>query len=103
MIAASPGRRTYQDRLRRGYKPDAAAVGLTSGVPYDLRGPFVSLLVWTDQTMLEVCRQAGHSVGICQRHCAGIFEDYDPAERTGAEAVIQRLPNLVCAKCARCR
>ena len=71
------------------YKPHAAGVGLTSGVPYDLRGSFVSLLAWEGQTMLEVARQAGHSVAICERHYAGIFEDYDPAQRTSAEAAIR--------------
>ena len=71
------------------YKPHAAGVGLTSGVPYDLRGSFVSLLAWEGQTMLEVARQAGHSVAICERHYAGIFEDYDPAVRTSAEAAIR--------------
>jgi hypothetical protein len=69
--------------------PARAAVGLTSGVPYDLRGSFVSLLAWEGQTMLEVARQAGHSVAICERHYAGIFEDYDPAQRTSAEAAIR--------------
>ena len=39
--------------------------------------------------MLEVARQAGHSVTICERHYAGIFEDYDPANRTSAEAAIR--------------
>jgi hypothetical protein len=48
------------------YKPHASSIGLTSGVPYDLRGSFVSLLAWDGQTMLEVARQAGHSVAICE-------------------------------------
>ncbi|HEV7853482.1 MAG TPA: tyrosine-type recombinase/integrase [Mycobacterium sp.] len=91
----------YRNRRRRIYKPHAAAVGLTSGVPYDLRGSFVSLLAWEGQTMLEVARQAGHSVAICERHYAGIFEDYDPAQRTSAEAAIRaaREPGVrgVCA------
>ena len=79
----------YRNWRRRVYKPHAAAVGLTSGVPYDLRGSFASLLAWEGQTMLEVARQAGHSVAICERHYAGIFEDYDPAQRTSAEAAIR--------------
>ena len=91
----------YQHWRRHVYKPNAAAVGLTSGVPYDLRGSFVSLLAWEGQNMLEVARQAGHSVAICERHYAGIFEDYDPAKRTSAEAAIRaaREPGVrgVCA------
>jgi hypothetical protein len=74
---------------------------LTSGVPYDLRGSFASLLAWEGQTMLEVARQAGHSVAICERHYAGIFEDHDPAQRTSAETAIRaaREPGVrgVCA------
>jgi integrase len=91
----------YHNWRRRVYKPNAAAVGLTSGVPHDLRGSFVSLLAWEGQTMLEVTRQAGHSVAICERHYAGIFEDYDPANRTSTEAAIRaaREPDVrgVCA------
>ena len=91
----------YQHWRRHVHKPNAAAVGLTSGVPYDLRGSFVSLLAWEGQNMLKVARQAGHSVAICERHYAGIFEDYDPANRTSAEAAIRaaREPGVrgVCA------
>jgi hypothetical protein len=58
-------------------------------VPYDLRGSFVSLLAWEGQNMLEVARQAGHPVAICERHYAGIFEDYYRANRTSAEAAIR--------------
>jgi hypothetical protein len=40
-------------------------------------------------------------VAICERHYAGIFEDYDPANRTSAEAAIRaaREPDVrgVCA------
>jgi hypothetical protein len=39
--------------------------------------------------MLDVARQAGHSVEICDRHYAGIFETLDPAERTSVEAAIR--------------
>jgi len=33
----------------------------------------------------EVTRQAGEPVVICERHYAGIFEDYEPAKRTSGE------------------
>lgn len=91
----------YQHWRRSVYKPNAAALGLTSGVPYDLRGSFVSLLAWEGYTLLEVARQAGHSVAICDRHYAGIFEDVNPAKRVTAEAAIRaaRVPGVrgVCA------
>jgi len=92
----------YRNWRQRVYQPNAATLGLASSVPYDLRGSFVSLLAWEGQTMLEVARQAGHSVAICERHYAGIFEDYDPANRTSAEAAIRAARDLMCAKCARC-
>ena len=73
---------------RRVYQPNAKAVGLSSPVPYDLRGSWVSLLAWEGKTLLEVARQAGHSVAVCDRHYAGIFEA-GPAERTSAAAAIR--------------
>jgi integrase len=73
---------------RRVYQPNARAVGLTSPVPYDLRGSWVSLLAWEGKTLLEVARQAGHSVAVCDRHYAGIFEA-GPPKRTSAAAAIR--------------
>jgi len=73
---------------RRVYQPNAKAVGLSSSVPYDLRGSWVSLLAWEGKTLLEVARQAGHSVAVCDRHYAGIFEA-GPRERTSAAAAIR--------------
>jgi integrase len=85
---------------RRVYQPNATAVGLSSPVPYDLRGSWVSLLAWEGKTLLEVARQAGHSVAVCDRHYAGIFEA-GPPERTSAAAAIRaaREPGVrgVCA------
>ncbi len=74
---------------RRVYRPNAAAVGLEGARPYDLRGSFVSLLIWEGQTIVEVARQAGHSVATCDRHYARMFEDFDPERRQSAEAVIR--------------
>ena len=56
--------------------------------PYALRGSFVSLLVWEGRTMLEVAAQAGHGVDVCEMYYARIFEGYDTARRTSAEAAI---------------
>jgi hypothetical protein len=36
----------------------------------------------------QVARQAGHSVAVCDRHYAGIFEA-TPGERVSAEAAIR--------------
>jgi hypothetical protein len=48
----------------------------------------VFLLVWEGRTMLEVAAQAGHGVDVCEMYHAPIFEGYDPARRTSAEAAI---------------
>ena len=69
---AYPWRRWDWSHWRnRVYKPHARAVGLPTPVPYDLRGSFVSLLAWEGYTLLEVARQAGHSVAVCDRHRPG--------------------------------
>lgn len=85
---------------RRVYQPNARAVGLPTPVPYDLRGSWVSLLAWEGKTLLEVARQAGHSVAVCDRHYADIFEG-GPQQRTTAAAAIRaaREPGVrgVCA------
>ncbi len=74
----------WRNWRRRKYQPVARKVGLPSPRPYDLRGSFVSLLVWEGRNLLEVARQAGHSVQICEDHYARIFNDFDPAKRTSA-------------------
>ena len=38
--------------------------------------------------MLEVAAQAGHGIDVCGTYYARIFEGYDPARRTTAEAAI---------------
>jgi hypothetical protein len=48
----------------------------------------VSLLVWEGRTMLDVATQAGHGVDVCEMYYARIFEAYDPAHRTSADAAI---------------
>jgi integrase len=62
--------------------------------PYDLRGSFVSLLVWEGRTMLEVAGQAGHGVDVCELYYARIFEGYEPAGRTSAEQAIRAARQL---------
>ncbi len=41
------------------------------------------------RTMLEVARNHGHSVEICDRHYAGIFELVDPEKRTDEDTAIR--------------
>lgn len=49
----------------------------------------MTLQAWAGRTMLEVARHRGHSVEICDRHYAGIFELVDPAERTDEDTAIR--------------
>ncbi len=77
-------RRVFQD------KETLAAVGLPpNAVPYDLRAASVTLQAWAGRTMLEVARNHGHSVEICDRHYAGIFDQLDPAERSDEDTAIR--------------
>jgi integrase len=64
------------------------AVGLPNARAYDLRHSFVSLLIHEGQSILEVARQAGHSPQTCLRDYGHLFDEFDPAERETAEAVI---------------
>lgn len=78
----------WRNWRRRVFQPAATKVGLPSPRPYDLRGSFVSLMVWEGRNLLEVAAQAGHSVQTCEDHYARIFNDFDPAKRTSAEVAI---------------
>lgn len=85
----------WRNWRRRAFQPAARKVGLPSPVPYDLRGSFVSLLVWEGRNLLEVAHQAGHSVQTCEDHYARIFNDFDPAKRTSAVAAIRAARDAV--------
>jgi integrase len=64
-------------------------VGLPDARAYDLRHSFVSLLIHEGQSILEVARQAGHSPQTCLRDYGHLFDEFDPARREPAEAVIR--------------
>jgi integrase len=64
------------------------AVGLPTARAYDLRHSFVSLLIHEGQSILDVARQAGHSPQTCLRDYGHLFDEFDPAKREPAEAVI---------------
>jgi integrase len=59
------------------------AVGLPNARAYDLRHSFVSLLIHDGQSILEVARQAGHSPQTCPRNYGHLFDEFDPAQKTG--------------------
>jgi hypothetical protein len=55
---------------------------------HDLRHSFVSLPINEGVSIVGVARQAGHSPEECLRTYAHTFEEFDPADRQPAEAVI---------------
>jgi integrase len=65
------------------------AVALPNARAYDLRHSFVSLLIHEGQSILEVARQAGHSPQTCLRDYGHLFDEFDPAAREPAEAMIK--------------
>jgi integrase len=78
----------YRNWRKRAFVPAAKAAGLSAPRPYDLRHSFVSLLINEGVSIVEVARQAGHSPEECLRTYAHTFEEFDPADRQPAEAVI---------------
>jgi integrase len=78
----------YRNWRKRGFVPAAKEAGLREPRPYDLRHSFVSLLINEGVSIVEVARQAGHSPEECLRTYAHTFEEFDPADRLSAEAVI---------------
>ena len=78
----------YRNWRKRAFVPAAKAAGLNEPRPYDPRHSFVSLLINEGVSIVEVARQAGHSPEECLRTYAHTFEEFDPADRQPAEAVI---------------
>lgn len=94
-----PWRETdWRNWRRRVYRSNAEKVGLPASRPYDLRGSWVSLLVWEGRTMLEVSRMAGHTVATSDRHYARIFESAPgPGETRSAEGAIRAARDAISA------
>lgn len=63
-------------------------VQTTSWRPRDLRASFVSLLVYSGRNPVEVAAQTGHTVETLLRVYAGVFRDFDPADRRPADEVV---------------
>jgi hypothetical protein len=49
---------------------------------------FATLLIHEGRTIVEVARQLGHSPTTCLKDYAGVFEDFDPANRVTADEAI---------------
>jgi integrase len=77
------------DRWTQGtFRAAKVTAGLPTARAYDLRHSFVSLPIHEGQSILEVARQAGHSPQTCLRDYGHLFDEFDPAKREPAEAVI---------------
>jgi integrase len=57
--------------------------------PYDFRHSFVSLLIHEGVSIVEVARQAGHSLTTCSSTYAHVIDEFDPSERVTAEDAIR--------------
>lgn len=76
---------------KRGTDPQTGEpiiVKTTSWRPRDLRASFVSLLVYSGMNPVEVAAQTGHTVETLLRVYAGVFRDFDPANRRPAGEVV---------------
>jgi integrase len=76
----------WRDRI---FRPQAHVAGLPADVrPRDLRSSFATLLIHEGRTIVEVARQLGHSASTCVKDYAGVFEEFDPAQRVTADEAI---------------
>jgi hypothetical protein len=77
--------------------PVAREVGLRQDTrARDLRGSFPSLLIFEGMNVVEVAEQLGHSAQTCLEDYAGVFAEFDPANRRAAEDVINEARAEVC-------
>lgn len=84
----------WRNWVRRVYRPAAIEAGLAKTTrPRDLRGSFASLLIAEGQSIVEVAAQLGHSPAMCLQSYAGVFAEYDPADRKSAESMIAEARN----------
>ncbi len=71
------------------WRPALEAADIDYCRPYDLRHSFVSLLIQEGRSIIDVARQAGHSPTMSLDVYGHVFDEFDPAERRSAEALIR--------------
>jgi integrase len=74
---------------KRAFAEAAAAAGVPTARPYDLRHSCISLLIAQGATVVEVARQAGHSPTMALSTYAHLFDEFAEAPRTSAEEIIR--------------
>jgi site-specific recombinase XerD len=94
----APNNRLPTTSTRRARPPAAAAwcsppiraPGVTTtertGSVRDLRGSLATLLIYEGRNISEVARMMRHSAQTCLRDHLSVFEEFDPSQRTDAEA-----------------
>jgi hypothetical protein len=83
----------WRDRI---YRPAARAAGLPKGTrPRDLRGSFVSLMVFEGVDVVELAPELGHSAETCWRYYARVFKDLRGAPRRPAVDLIREAREAV--------
>jgi len=83
-------REAYKSWTRRAYAETAAALGIPSTRPYDLRHSFISLLIHEGRSVVEVAQQAGHAPTMTLSTYAHVFAELGPDDRVSAEEQIRR-------------
>lgn len=78
----------WKNWRRRIFAPAAAAVGLSSSRPYDLRHSFCSLLLAEGSSIVEIAGQLGHSPTMTLNVYGHVIADFHDAVRVSAEAAI---------------
>jgi integrase len=82
----------------RVFAKAAAHVGLPPDTrPRDLRSSFASLLIAEGWSIIAVAEQMGHTPRTLLKDYAGLFAEFDPAERIDAEAHIRDLRHRAAA------
>jgi integrase len=79
----------YRNWRRRTYKPAAAAAGLEAAHrrPYDMRGSFISLMIYEGRNVVEVAELAGHTPETCLRYYARVFRDAPKPPISAVDAI----------------
>src|SRR5450759_1012826 len=83
---------------RRVWRPAAKEVGLKADTrPRDLRGSFASLMILEGSNVVEGAEQQGCSPVVFLRNYAGVFAEYDAANRKpAADAINEARRDLMC-------
>jgi integrase len=77
---------------RHVFRPAAKAAGIEdeSVIPRDLRGSYVTLLIYEGRNAVEIAQQLGHSPTMTLNTYARLFANFDRKNQVRASTAIQR-------------